>query len=111
MPNQPLTAEQVIALLGLQPLPIEGGHFVETDRAGELQAALIADSHAGPRSRATAIYYFLTPATISALHRLPGPEITITTWATRSSYSCSSRTATAGSSFSATICSPASGPK
>lgn len=75
MLNQPLTADQVIELLGLRPLPIEGGYFVETDRAGELPAALIADSHAGPRSRATAIYYFLTPATISAMHRLPGPEI------------------------------------
>lgn len=77
MPNQhhPLTAEQVIELLGLRPLPIEGGYFVETDRAGELPAALIADSHPGARSRATAIYYFLASGMISAMHRLPGPEI------------------------------------
>lgn len=73
MPDQ-LTAEQVIAMLDLRPLPIEGGYFVETERSGHLPAALIADSHPGPRSRHTAIYYLLTPDTMSAMHRLPGPE-------------------------------------
>jgi predicted cupin superfamily sugar epimerase len=54
-----LTAEQVQKLLKLQPLPVEGGYFVETYRA----------------KGSTAIYYMLTPDTFSAMHRLPGDEI------------------------------------
>lgn len=69
------TAEQVIALLDLRPLPVEGGYFVETERSGHLPAELIADTHGGPRSRSTAIYYLLTPKTMSAMHRLPGQEV------------------------------------
>lgn len=56
-----LTAEQLIALLNLKPLRFEGGFFKETYRLGE--------------SRATAIYYLLTPDTVSVLHTLPSDEI------------------------------------
>jgi predicted cupin superfamily sugar epimerase len=61
-----LTAEQIIALLGLKPLPREGGYFRETYRSTE---------SVGDLSLATAIYYLLTPDTFSALHRLPSDEI------------------------------------
>jgi len=54
-----MTAAEIIQLLGLQPHPKEGGHFVETYRS--------------PHS--TAIYYLLTPATVSAMHRLNGDEL------------------------------------
>lgn len=56
-----LTAQRLIEVLGLAPLPIEGGHFRETWR-----------SQAG-----SAIYYLLTdePDSFSALHRLPTDEV------------------------------------
>jgi uncharacterized protein len=61
-----MTAEEVIANLQLQPHPVEGGFFRETYRS----AASISN-----RSVSTAIYYLLTPNTVSALHRLPGDEV------------------------------------
>lgn len=56
-----LTAQRLIEALGLEPLPVEGGHFRETWR-----------SQAG-----SAIYYLLTdaPDSFSALHRLPSDEV------------------------------------
>ena len=65
-----MTAEEVIELLGLQPHPVEGGYFRETYRSAD------SLSRAGTeRSVSTAIYYLLTPKTVSALHRLPGDEV------------------------------------
>ena len=61
-----LAVEDLIASLGLKPLPREGGFYCETYRSGE---------SIGSRSLATAIYYLLTPDTISALHKLPSDEI------------------------------------
>ena len=61
-----LAAEDIIASLGLKPLPREGGYYRETYRSG---------NSIGNRSLATAIYYLLTPDTISALHKLPSDEI------------------------------------
>ena len=52
-------AEDVIRLLGLAPLPVEGGWFRETWRS----------------EHGTAIYYLLTPDTHSAIHRLPSVEV------------------------------------
>ncbi len=67
-------ADELIRHLGLQPHPKEGGFFRETYRASESSAALPA-RYQGPRSASTAIYYLLTPATFSALHRLQSDEI------------------------------------
>jgi len=56
----PLSADEVIAALDLEPHP-EGGHFVETYRhrpAG------------GSRGAMTAIYYLLRPGENSAWHRV-----------------------------------------
>src|SRR5258708_4374367 len=64
------TAEQLIAHLGLQPHPKEGGFFRETYRAAEMaSAANLPERYGGARSHGTAIYYLLTPQTYSALHR------------------------------------------
>ena len=68
------TAEEVIALLGLEPLPREGGFFVETFRTAATISVPRAD-RVVERNLASAIYFFLTPETFSALHRLPGSEI------------------------------------
>jgi predicted cupin superfamily sugar epimerase len=70
------TAEQLIRLLGLRPLPREGGWYRETYRAGlELPAAALAPRYRAARAAGTAIYYLLTAGTCSALHRLPGDEV------------------------------------
>lgn len=70
------TAEEVIARLGLRPLPREGGWYHETYRAAlDLPPAVLGPRYAGARPAATAIYYLLTPDTFSALHRLPGDEV------------------------------------
>jgi uncharacterized protein len=68
--NGSLTAEEVIRLLDLKPLTIEGGYFRETYRSPEQLAR-----PEGKRSLATAIYYLLTPETFSQMHRVPGEEI------------------------------------
>jgi predicted cupin superfamily sugar epimerase len=62
-----LSVEEVISLLELKPLPLEGGFYRETYRSTlRLPTG---------KSTATAIYYLLTPETFSALHRLPTDEV------------------------------------
>jgi predicted cupin superfamily sugar epimerase len=71
-----VTAEQIIDLLGLVPLPREGGWYRETYRAELLlPAAVLAPRYCGDRAAATAMWYLLTPQSFSALHRLPGDEV------------------------------------
>ena len=73
-----LTADQIIKLLGLQPLPEEGGLFRQTYRSAEqIPAAALPPRYAAPRRFATAIYYLLTdePDSFSALHRLKTDEV------------------------------------
>jgi predicted cupin superfamily sugar epimerase len=70
-----MTAEEVIELLQLQPHPIEGGYFHETYRSAHTIPATALPRHGADRSVGTAIYYLLTPRTVSALHRLPGDEV------------------------------------
>lgn len=60
-----LTAEDVIELLGLQPLPEEGGYFRQT------WPKLTQDE----RPIGTAILYLVTPTSFSALHRLDADEV------------------------------------
>ena len=71
-----LKAEDLIAALQLQPLPLEGGYFRETYRSPEqLPAAALAGRYRMDKAISTAIYYLLTPQSFSALHRLPADEI------------------------------------
>jgi predicted cupin superfamily sugar epimerase len=70
-----ITAEAVIELLGMQPLTFEGGYFAETHRAGVLAREHVPWSPDDHRSLKTAIYYLLTPDTMSAMHLLPGDEV------------------------------------
>lgn len=56
---RPLPGTQVVELLGLEPLPEEGGLYRETFRD----------------ANGTAIYYLLVAPEFSAMHRLPGPEV------------------------------------
>lgn len=61
-----MTAQQVIDLLQLVPLPGEGGYFRETYRSA---------TNKDDRSLSTAIYYLLTPETVSLFHRLKSDEV------------------------------------
>lgn len=69
----PVTAEEVIRALRLEPHPEEGGYYRETYRSeSEYLPGLPFD---GTRSTSTGIYYLLTADTYSAMHRLPGDEM------------------------------------
>ena len=75
-PNAPqLTAEAIIELLDMKPLVFEGGYFAETHRAGVLAREHVPWAAEDHRSLKTAIYYLLTPDTMSAMHLLPGDEV------------------------------------
>jgi len=70
-----MTAEDVIQILQLEPMPVEGGFFRETYRSRwQISREYLPDAYGGSRSIGTAIYYLITPETFSALHRLPGTE-------------------------------------
>ena len=71
-----VSSEELCKYLGLEPLPGEGGFYRETYRSElTLDKAVLGGGYSGKRPAATAIYYMLTPDTVSALHRLPGDEI------------------------------------
>jgi predicted cupin superfamily sugar epimerase len=71
-----VTAEEVIARLGLEPLEGEGGYFAETYRTDwKLTPEHLPDDYPASRSAATAIYFLVTPEQFSALHRLRGDEL------------------------------------
>lgn len=74
MPALP-AAEEVIALLGLRPLPREGGWFTETYRGALLDDAALPRHLNGPHVVKTSIYYLMTPLDFSAMHRLPTDEL------------------------------------
>lgn len=61
-----MQASRVIELLGLVPLPQEGGFYRETQRSA---------LRYGDRSAWTAIYYMITPESFSRLHRLRTDEL------------------------------------
>ena len=71
-----MTAEEIIALLKLQPHPTEGGFFSETYRASEEAGAnALPARYSGARAFGTCIYYLLKPGHFSAIHRLQSDEI------------------------------------
>lgn len=76
MSPAPPSADEVIRRLGLAPHPAEGGWFVETWRSAEGTAAeALPARYGGARRFGTAIYYLLTPDTVSAMHRLATDEV------------------------------------
>ena len=62
-----MTAQEVIEILDLKPLEMEGGYF----RRSYENMQGVTDG----KPNATAIYYLLTPDTYSCLHRLPTDEV------------------------------------
>lgn len=68
--------QALIAALRLEPHPTEGGYFVETYRSAErLDSHAIDARYGGARAVSTAIYYLLTPQTVSAMHKLASDEV------------------------------------
>jgi uncharacterized protein len=73
-----MTADEIIAMLELQPLPVEGGLFKRSYCSDEnLQPAGLPRRYRSARPASTAIYYLLTadPGSFSALHKLLSDEI------------------------------------
>ncbi len=71
-----MTADQIIAKLGLVPHPEEGGYFRETYRSEEqIERSALSPRYSGTRSQNTAIFYLLTENTFSKMHRLKSDEI------------------------------------
>jgi predicted cupin superfamily sugar epimerase len=65
-----MTANEIKALLNLEPHPIEGGFFRRTYTSpGTVELAR------GVRHHGTAIYYLLEPGTFSEMHALDSDEI------------------------------------
>jgi predicted cupin superfamily sugar epimerase len=71
-----MTAETIIELLDLKPLPGEGGFYRETWKSPEIvNSGSLPANYKEKRSFSTCIYYLLTPDSFSALHALPTEEI------------------------------------
>jgi len=65
-----VTADELKALLRLEPHPVEGGWFRRTYTSGET-----IELTRGVRPQGTAIYYLLEPGTFSEMHVLDSDEI------------------------------------
>lgn len=77
-PHRSMTAHDIIALLKLTPLPIEGGYFRETWRSPvTVSPGTLPLRYTSEKSLGSSIYYLLTSDrdSFSALHRLPTDEI------------------------------------
>lgn len=71
-----LTADRLINLLHLEPLPVEGGYFRRTYLAGEqIDQTALPRRYRQPKAFGSAIYYLLHDSQVSALHRLATDEI------------------------------------
>lgn len=71
-----MNKEEVIALLGLKPLPGEGGYFAPTYRSShEIPRDALSSGYSGPRPLGGAIYFLIDGVNFSAIHRLRGDEI------------------------------------
>ena len=72
------TTQRIIELLGLQPLPVEGGFFRQTYISSEkIESSALPGRYGRQKPFGTAIYYLLTSDSdsFSALHRLPTDEV------------------------------------
>lgn len=70
-----MTAEELIAMLRLEPLPIEGGYFYRTYYSDEiLPQSALPDRYQSDHRFGSAIYYLLTKDTFSAFHTLLSDE-------------------------------------
>ena len=64
--NGRLSPDEIVQMLHLEPLEVEGGLFAPTYRSSAMN---------GEKNAGTAIYYFLQGGAFSHLHRLPTDEV------------------------------------
>jgi predicted cupin superfamily sugar epimerase len=69
-----MTAEDIIKIFNMAPLPDEGGYYVETYRASEIINSL-PTRYEGSRTFSTAILYLITPKSFSKLHKVKSDEV------------------------------------
>ena len=76
MRTSDLTAADIIRILDLKPLPVEGGYYCQT-YLGDLRLPkeVLPASIKSDRAAASVIYYMLTADTKSRLHRLETDEV------------------------------------
>jgi predicted cupin superfamily sugar epimerase len=71
-----LTAKEIIRLLELEPLEMEGGYFRQSYRSTEtIPLRALPSRYKSQKVFGSAIYYLLAPDQYSSLHRLPTDEI------------------------------------
>jgi len=71
-----MDARAVIKLLGLKPLPGEGGFYRETYRSEEkILSRGLPERYGVDKHFSTAIYFLLTPDCFSAIHRITSDEV------------------------------------
>ncbi|MBN1124829.1 MAG: cupin domain-containing protein [Sedimentisphaerales bacterium] len=71
-----ISAEQIVTILGMMPLSMEGGFYVETYRSKEiLPKNALPHRYPSERNICTAILYLLTADSCSMMHRLRSDEI------------------------------------
>lgn len=78
LPHAPLSADEVVRLLELQPLPWEGGFFRETYRCDVRLPASSLPPEQEPgsgRDACTHIYFLLRTGVISAMHLVRSDEV------------------------------------
>lgn len=70
-----MTAEEVIQLLGLEPLPIEGGYYKRSYCSDEvIPQPSLPHRYVVDHPFGSAIYYLLTPTEFSSFHSLLSDE-------------------------------------
>lgn len=68
--------KEIIKLLDLKPLEIEGGYFKETYRSDDsIPKDILPSWYRSSRCFSTAIYYLLTPDNFSAIHKVNSDEL------------------------------------
>lgn len=70
-----MTKDEVIKLLGMQPLAEEGGMYRKMFRSDETYPAEMLKGRTGPHVLYGSILYLLTRDSVSRMHRLPTDEI------------------------------------
>jgi len=71
-----MTADDIIKHYNMQPLPEEGGYYVETYRADEnIHHSALPERYDGHRDHSTSILYLITPDSFSKMHSVKSDEI------------------------------------
>ena len=71
-----MTADQIIKLYNMKPLPEEGGFYVEIYRSEEkIPNSALPARYSGDRNHGTSILYLITRSSFSRLHKVKSDEV------------------------------------